>query len=409
MNIILNSSIKKEGLNLKEKIKGNNYVYWGLTLFAVIAASILLFFVLLKADVLFACLIKLIYILSPILIGLLFAYLLNPLVKKVDKYITKNFLKLLSKKVFKGKKFSEKTSRILSIFFTYLFTLATIILVISFVIPSLLDSINMMLTNVPGYINNIYDTLKNALNDNPELMKMVDKWNSNITDAIAGIMLPSMDMIFTNLTSGISSLVKWTINIIIGIIVSVYLIYDKDSFIKGSKKLLVAILPQKAYDTVMTTCEYTNKIFGGFMIAKIIDSLIIGVLTFIIISIFKIPYALIISVIVGVTNIIPYFGPFIGAIPCAALLLLIDPTKSLTFTVLILIIQQFDGNILGPKLIGNKTGIKSFWVLFSILLFGGLFGFVGMIFGVPVFAVIYSLVNTLIEKKLNKKNKIKEI
>ena len=159
-------------------------------------------------------------------------------------------------------------------------------------------------------------------------------------------------------------------------------------------------LPKKVYDTAITTLTYTDKIFGGFMVAKIIDSILIGIITFIITTIFNIPYALIISIIVGVTNIIPYFGPFIGAIPCAALLLMIDPKKCLTFVILILLIQQFDGNILGPKLIGNKTGIKSFWVLFSILLFGGLFGFIGMIFGVPVFAIIYSVIVSLIDKRL---------
>lgn len=391
---------------MKEKIKGNNYVYWGFTLFTVIAASILLFFIFLKADVIYSCIAKLISIISPILVGLLFAYLLNPLVKMIDKFIASKILKLLEKKVFKKHKFTKNASRIFAIFLTYLFTFALIVLIISFVIPSLFDSINMMLSNIPIYINNIYDYLKSILNDNPELMKMIDNWNTNITDSLTGIMLPGMDTILSNLTTGISSFVSWTINIIIGIIVSVYLIYDKDTFIRGSKRLLKAFLPQKAYDTCMTTCVYTNRIFGGFMIAKIIDSLIIGVLTFIITSVFKIPYALVISVIVGITNIIPYFGPFIGAIPCAALLLLVDPTKSLTFTILIFLIQQFDGNILGPKLIGNKTGIKSFWVLFSILLFGGIFGFPGMIFGVPVFAVIYSVLGNLINKKLAKKSSL---
>jgi len=215
-----------------------------------------------------------------------------------------------------------------------------------------------------------------------------------------------MDTLFANVTAGLSSIVKWSINIIIGLIVSVYLIYDKDEFLNGTNRVLKAVLPKKAYDFTMMNLGYVDKIFGGFMIAKIIDSLIIGVLTFIICSIFKIPYALIISVIVGITNIIPYFGPFIGAIPCILLLLLINPTKSLTFAILILLIQQFDGNILGPKLIGNKTGIKSFWVLFSILLFGGLFGFVGMIFGVPVFAVIYSVLANLINKRLAKKEHV---
>ena len=169
------------------------------------------------------------------------------------------------------------------------------------------------------------------------------------------------------------------------------------------KKFLDLILPKQVYDVTMTTLGYIDKVFGGFMVAKIIDSLLIGIITFFFLAVFRIPYALVISVIVGVTNIIPYFGPFIGAIPCATLLLLINPTKSLTFVVLILIIQQFDGNILGPKLIGNKTGIKSFWVLFSILFFGGLFGFAGMLFGVPIFAVISSMINNFVNKKLAKR------
>lgn len=387
---------------MKDKIKGNNYVYWGVTAFIVIAASIVLVFVLANLQGIFGALEKLLVILTPILLGLMFAYLLNPLVVLVEKLLDK-LIKLIEKKT--SKKIKKKVSvvRGIAIFITYVLTLLLIALVLKFFLPSLLDSLNMMLNNIPMYINNVYDYLKDILKSNPDLMELVDKWNSNITEALGKIMIPSFDAIFSNITVGLSSFISWIINIIIGLIVSVYLIYDKDQFINGTKKVLKALLPKKLYDTTITTLGYIDKVFGGFMVAKIIDSLLIGVLTFIITSIFKIPYALIISVIVGVTNIIPYFGPFIGAIPCIAFLLLIDPKKSLSFAILILLIQQFDGNILGPKLIGNKTGIKSFWVLFSILLFGGLFGFAGMIFGVPVFAVIYSVLQNLINKRLDKK------
>lgn len=388
---------------MKEKLKWNNYINWGLTLFSVIAASILLFFIFLKLNYIFAFVGKILSILSPILLGILFAYLLNPLVKFLDKVIAMPFMNYLNRKVFKKMKNKNRSSRLFAIFLTYFLTFAMIILFIKFVLPSLFDSLNVMFTNIPMYINNIYDYLIDISKSNPELVKMVEKLNTNITSTLGNIMIPSMDTIVTNITLGISSFFKWVINILIGLIVSVYLIYDKETFTSGTKKVLRAILPDKIYATTMTTLNYTDKIFGGFMVAKIIDSLIIGVLTFAIISIFKVPYALIISVIVGITNIIPYFGPFIGAVPCAALLLLISPAKSLTFIILIFLIQQFDGNILGPKLIGNRTGIKSFWVLFSILLFGGLFGFIGMIFGVPIFAVIYSVLNNLINKKLAKK------
>lgn len=388
---------------MKEKFKGNNYIYWGITLFSVIAASILLFFMFLKFDVILKFFIKIFVALEPIFLGLLFAYLLSPMVRVTDKYVTRKFVELIAKKFDKKIKNKTKFSRIMAIFLTYLIAFVMIVLFVKFVIPSLFDSLNMMLTNVPVYINNIYDALKDLVKNNPELENLIDQWNTDIVSAVKSIVLPSMDTIIANITVGISSILKWTVNILIGLIVSIYLIYDKDSFIDGTKKVLRALLPNKIYDTVMTTLGYTDKIFGGFMVAKIIDSLIIGVLTFLIISLFKIPYALIISVIVGITNIIPYFGPFLGAIPCVALLLVIEPAKSLTFAILIFLIQQFDGNILGPKLIGNRTGVKSFWVLFSILLFGSLFGFVGMIFGVPIFAVIHSVLANLINKRLAKK------
>lgn len=388
---------------MKEKLKGNNYINWGFTLFGVVAASILLFFLLLKLDSIVGLIFKIFSTLTPIFLGIMFAYLLNPLVNMIEKYFTKYIVDYLYKKVFKNAKNKKRVSQISAIFATYLLAFILIILFIEFVVPSLFESINLMLTNIPIYVNNIYEYLKEALKSNSELMNLVDNMNTNITDFVGSLMLPSMDTIMLNITAGISSVIKWTINIVIGLIVSVYLIYDKESFIGGTKKVLKATLPSKIYDTTMTTLGYIDKVFGGFMVAKIIDSVLIGIITFIIISIFKIPYALIISVIVGITNIIPYFGPFIGAIPCAGLLLLINPTKSATFVVLILLIQQFDGNILGPKLIGNRTGVKSFWVLFSILFFGGLFGFVGMIFGVPVFAVIYSVFSNFINKKLAKK------
>ncbi len=390
---------------MKEKFKGNNYIYWGLTLFGVVACAIVLVFLLMKMELIFLWIGKLLNILMPIFIGILFAYLLNPLVKNLEKF-TDKFVAWVYKKIFKKNKKNKKLANILAIFLTYLLMAVFIISFCKFVIPSLLESLNVMINNIPTYINNIYDYLKEITKSNPDLVELVEKLNTNISEFMTKLVVPSMDTLFANVTAGLSSVVKWSINIIIGLIVSVYLIYDKDEFLNGANRVLKAILPKKAYDFTMMNLGYVDKIFGGFMIAKIIDSLLIGILTFIICSIFKIPYALIISVIVGITNIIPYFGPFIGAIPCILLLLLINPTKSLTFAILILLIQQFDGNILGPKLIGNKTGIKSFWVLFSILLFGGLFGFVGMIFGVPVFAVIYSVLANLINKRLAKKEHV---
>ncbi len=388
---------------MKDKIKENNYVMWGLTLFGVVAASILLFFLLLKLEYIVGGIFKILSTLTPIFLGIMFAYLLNPLVNVIEKYAMRPAGDWVYKKFFKEAKKKERVMRISAICATYLLALVLIWLFIEFVVPSLLESLNLMVTNIPTYVNNIYDYLKGFLQDNPDLKTIVDSMNTNITDTVSKFMMPTMDSIMANVAAGITSALRWLVNIVIGLIVSVYLIYDKDTFVGGMKKFLDLILPKQVYDVTMTTLGYIDKVFGGFMVAKIIDSLLIGIITFFFLAVFRIPYALVISVIVGVTNIIPYFGPFIGAIPCATLLLLINPTKSLTFVVLILIIQQFDGNILGPKLIGNKTGIKSFWVLFSILFFGGLFGFAGMLFGVPIFAVISSMINNFVNKKLAKR------
>ena len=388
---------------MKDKIKENNYVMWGLTLFGVVAASILLFFLLLKLEYIVGGIFKILSTLTPIFLGIMFAYLLNPLVNVIEKYAMRPAGDWVYKKFFKEAKKKERIMRISAICATYLLALVLIWLFIEFVVPSLLESLNLMVTNIPTYVNNIYDYLKGFLQDNPDLKTIVDSMNTNITDTVSKFMMPTMDSIMANVAAGITSALRWLVNIVIGLIVSVYLIYDKDTFVGGMKKFLDLILPKQVYDVTMTTLGYIDKVFGGFMVAKIIDSLLIGIITFFFLAVFRIPYALVISVIVGVTNIIPYFGPFIGAIPCATLLLLINPTKSLTFVVLILIIQQFDGNILGPKLIGNKTGIKSFWVLFSILFFGGLFGFAGMLFGVPIFAVISSMINNFVNKKLAKR------
>lgn len=381
---------------MKEKGKFNQYFYQGLTLFCAIAACIILYFLILRLNIFIDFIVKIFKVLAPIFIGLLFAYLLNPIVTFFEKFIDKNVIPTL----YKNRKANKRMSRVLGIFITYFLVGFIIFLFIQFVIPSFFESLEVMLSNVPVYLNKVYEYLRNIFKNNPDLSIPIETWNTNITDYVTNIVVPSMDTVMNNITTGITGVVRGIINVLIGLIVSVYLIFDKELFLKGTDRVLKVTLPKKVYDTSMTTLSYLDKIFGGFMMAKIIDSLIIGILTFIVASIFQIPYAIIIALIVGITNIIPYFGPFIGAIICGILLILIDPAKCLTFVIIIFLIQQFDGNILGPKLIGNKTGIKSFWVLFSILLFGGLFGFVGMIFGVPVFAVIYSVVNTMINKKL---------
>ena len=178
---------------------------------------------------------------------------------------------------------------------------------------------------------------------------------------------------------------------------------DKEKFKAQSKKLLYTFFSNDRVNIILENTRYTDKVFGGFFAGKLVDSLIIGILCVIFMILFKMPYPLIIAVIVGITNIIPYFGPFIGAIPSALLVLLVDPSKCIGFLIFIFVLQQFDGNILGPKILGSKTGLSSFWVLFSLLIFGGLFGMVGMILGVPLFSILYSFLNGVIKRRLKSK------
>ena len=299
--------------------------------------------------------------------------------------------------------FNKKVKRVIGITSTLIVMLALTLLFIKFVIPSFFGSVKTLIKSLPEYNEHIYlFAHENFDISKKEFNNVVSKTTNYINDTQI-----STSKMINNIASFSINIFYSFVNIFIGLIVSIYLLYDKEEFIGSTKKVLRVVLKKKSYNEVMDTLKYADKIFGGFLIAKIIDSLIIGFLTFIILSIFSIPYTLIISLIVGITNIIPYFGPIIGAIPCIIFLAIVNPTKSIIFTILVLLIQQFDGNILGPKLIGHKIGMKSFWVLFSILLFGGLFGVAGMIFGVPLFALIFSVAGSKIEKKLLDKEPIK--
>ena len=200
------------------------------------------------------------------------------------------------------------------------------------------------------------------------------------------------------------NVITLTKNMLIGLIVMIYLLNIKESLSAQGKKFIYSVLPLKSANIVVAEFQFIKKAFSGFIIGKLIDSLIIGILCFVLMHLFKLPYELLISVIIGVTNVIPFFGPFIGAIPCAILVFLISPKQCLYFIGLILVLQQFDGNILGPKILGNSTGVSSFGVLFSILLFGGLYGFVGMIIAVPLMAVIIHIYNQIQDHFLAKKN-----
>lgn len=385
----------------------NKYVAFGLTSFIVIIASIFAIFAFINIRDVIGIVSKLLHILSPIIYGIVISYLLSPCVNKFHNM----FERVISNR---SKNISHKTnwkiSRILSLFATLFLTIVIISTIIGMIIPQLLKSIMGFIENFPVYFDNTIINANKLLDDNPSYLRIVDIILSNlklnidsIYNQIEGI-LPTINTLITSVTSSIVGIIDVFKNVFIGLIISIYLLYSKERFLAQIKKLTYAFMRKDYAENLFLSAKHTHKIFSGFIVGKILDSLIIGVLCFIVMSIFKWPFAILISVIIGVTNIIPFFGPFIGAIPSAIIILLVKPITCLYFIIFILILQQFDGNILGPKILGESTGLSCFWVIFAILVAGGMFGFIGMVIGVPCFAVIYSFVKITVKNSLEKKN-----
>lgn len=374
----------------------------GMTVFLVVAASIVFYFALLRVTNLSKVIAEVIGVLRPILYGCAIAYLLNPIVKKVDKYL----LPVLEKKMKKPES-ARKVSRGVGIFSSLVLLFFLISVLLNLLIPELYNSIRNLVLILPKQLSDAMDRINEVLIEDSTTGTIIKNVLEEGTDMFMTWMktdlMKRVNDLMSNLTVGVLNVVSEVFNMLIGVIVSIYILFSKELFSRQSKKAVYAILNPDHANLLLHLTTKSNEIFGGFIIGKIIDSAIIGVLSFIGLSILDMPYTMLVSVIVGVTNVIPFFGPYIGAIPSAILIILSDPMKGLYFIIFILVLQQFDGNILGPKILGNSTGLSAFWVVFAILLGGGLFGFVGMVMGVPTFAVIYYVVDMILDSRLEKK------
>ena len=359
------------------------FVMWGITAFCVVAASVIFFFFIFRLHDVGALLNKILKILSPIIYGLVIAYLLGP----IESFWNRR-LAIILKERMKNDKRAEGIAKGLSILIALV--IATIIVcgLLLLVSPRLAESIATMIDSFPFYVREVQSFIDNLLKEHPEIQVLSG-------EAYGKIMEHMESFISTDLIP--------QMNILIGVIVSIYVLMSKEKFIGQGKKMLYALFKPNVANNILTITRQSNRIFGGFISGKLLDSLIIGIICFIGLYIMGTPYMVLVSVIVGVTNVIPFFGPYIGAIPSAFLILLVDWKQCVCFVIFIIILQQIDGNILGPKILGNSTGLSAFWVVFAILLGGGLFGFVGMILGVPVFAVIYYMIKTLVEWLLARK------
>ena len=361
--------------------------------FIVICSSILFYIITSQLSTFKIQIGKSLKILNPFIIGFAMAYLFNFILKFYEK-------KVLVRDIFIN--FKTKTKRIIGLLLTYISIILLFYLFMIFVFPQLTSSIMGLANDIPSYINNItrsFNKIVNNLNINSEYTEIaIEKWNEFINYFIKFV--TNLIPMFGNFLKAMASSI-W--NIVLGLIISIYMLLDKEKFIALSKKIIYALFSEKTSNNILALANRSNNIFGKFISGKILDSFIISILTFIILAIFKIPYSILIAFIIGITNIIPFFGPFIGAIPSFFIILFVSPIKALWFLLIILIIQQIDGNIIGPKILGDSLGISAFWILFSLLISGKLFGFIGMVIGVPLFTIIYSIIKDIIENRLDKK------
>ena len=386
------------------------YLHWGVTAFLVVAASILFYMALNYLPVLKKALQKLANILNPFIWGLVFTYLLTPLMRTLERSCFFPLGKKLYKKSKKSEGKARRFGRALSVLVSIIVLLAVLTALVYMILPQLYSSIETIVTNSPAYLENLGVWVDQTLKDFPAVADFFEarlqELNTNLGNDLFGWIqtnvLPQLGSFVTNVTSGVYSVVRGVYNLVIGIIVSVYLLNGIEHYGAAFKRVLYSIFNIESAEKLLEGIRFTDRTFMGFINGKLLDSAIIGLICYIVCAILNMPYTLLVSVIIGITNIIPFFGPLIGAIPSAFIILMVDPLKCLIFIIFIIVLQQIDGNFIGPKILGNSVGISGFWVMFAIILGAGLFGFWGMLLGVPVFVVIYTLLNGAVERKLRR-------
>ena len=388
------------------------YLYWGITAFVVICCSILFYYLLFHGVRLQSAIRKVVRILMPFVYGFAIAYILSPVVNMLEGKVLEPLRHKICRKPVSIK--TSKRIRVISIFITEILAMLTIYGLFAMLIPQITKSIQSIVFQSSSYLKNITGWISDMTIKYPILQDYIDVSNLDLNaEGIVEWLNQNVDIdkymsniggYFSVFFSGAYGFFRQLFNFVIGIIISVYLLNSKEIFAGQAKKIVYAVTEKHTGNRFLKNMRFVHKTFIGFISGKAVDSLIIGMLCFIGTTILQIPYPILVSVIVGVTNMIPFFGPYLGAVPCALFILVISPIHCLYFIIFIIILQQFDGNILGPKILGESTGLSGIWVIFAIMFFGGLWGVLGMFVAVPVFAVIFAMLKTLFERMLKKKN-----
>ena len=393
---------------------------WAITAFVTVCAILIFYDTFYQSRALGELLEKTVRVLAPVLYGMAMAYLLASVVNWFERLMLPGINKLRARSQMAPIRGYKGWLRALSILLAWSTVLLALYLLMSVLVPQLLESIKTLIANAETYYNTIYGWGNNLLKDNPKLalrlQQLMDEYRQSADGFLSGL-VPKLENVISLVTGGIWngvwSVVNFAMDMLIGIIVSVYLLATKERGHAQVCKGIYSLLREDHADAAIQGTRKVDAIFSGFIRGKLLDSLIIGILCFIGCSALKMPYTPLISVVVGVTNVIPFFGPFIGAIPSILIILMSSPMDAFIFALLILGIQQLDGNIIGPAILGNSLGLKPIWIIFSVSVGGGLFGLVGMIAGVPAFTVVYTWFKRwtdrrLETKKLNTPEQIKE-
>ena len=333
---------------------------------------------------------KLFSVLSPFIWGILFAFIMNKIAIKIENAL--------------NKKWSLKTRRFIGALCATLLLIIVIVVALVVITPSIIDSLSSLSGVLKDFSTNPNDwinSIQNTLHLPAELVNKLYEYSSEIAKGL----WTAVQNIIPNIVSVTVTTAKGLVNFIIGFVVCLYLLIDRQKIAYSLKRLSSIFLDEKQYTKGRKIMYMALEKFTNFFSGKIFDSIIVGIICFICMLFINPQYSALIAIIVGITNIVPFFGPFIGAIPCALVLLIVDPLDSLIFIIMILILQQIDGNIIGPRILGDSVGLSSLWIMFAIIVGGAYFGFFGMLLGVPIFSVIYYVVKEYVDDKIEEKNK----
>ena len=377
--------------------KKQRYFYAMMSGFGTISLSVLFFFFLYRLQGIGNVISQLSTILAPFIYGGIIAYLLRPMCNSLEAF----FQLRLPKKM-------RRFANAFAVVFSLMVGILVVYALITMVVPQLVESIVTLWNALPTKMEQLVNWATETFGKDERVVQFVEKnYRSYFTDIdkwVQANVIPQVSSLVTNVGTSVWQVLKFVYNILIGLIVAVYVLHGRKRFGKQARLIVRSIFSDRWADRILEEVEFIDRMFGGFIDGKIIDSAIVGVLCYIGCTVLKIPSALLVSVIVGVTNVIPFFGPVIGAVPATLLILIDSPIKALWFLIWVIVLQQLDGNVIGPKILGNRTGLSGFWVMFSIILFGGLWGIVGMIICVPLFAVIYDTVRRLVRRGLRRRN-----